>query len=87
MNLEKLFKVLVMGGALIGCDAEAPSPDAAASDAAAVDATDAVAVDATEGMETDAMVDGGEALCFCPADCCDGPTPKPGIECCWSTSC
>ncbi len=90
MSLDKLFGVLVMGGALLavgGCsdedrdDGQGPltgAPDAAPGSADA----------------TPSPGDGGElAPCFCNVDaCCErdesgAGTLQPGFECCWSTTC
>lgn len=87
MDLSRLFKVLVIGGAVLGCSDETTPTDAsnAGPDAPSVDTS--VQADSA-AADTNADVPAVEGtLCFCPADCCEGGEPKAGIECCWSTSC
>lgn len=96
MDLSRLFKVLVIGGAALGCSDDSSPADASngAVDAPATDApsaTDApvadtnVQADSTPANDVPAV--DGATLCFCPADCCEEGEAKSGIECCWSTSC
>ena len=91
LDLDRLFKVLVIGGAVMGCSDESvvidggenPPQDGNVVDTSAAD-TSAVDTSVATG---DAESPDGNALCFCPADCCEAGEPKAGIECCWSTSC
>ena len=86
MEIGKLFRVLVVGGASLavhGCVTSDESDPDASQDAAAADVS--VMPDATEA-------DAGEveaALCFCNStpECCDGSEVVEGFECCWGTSC
>jgi len=100
MDHAKLFGVLVLGGAMLGlgCGSSAPGPLDAASDDDAVSPAgdggaraDAAAVIADD---TGSTGDSGLEECgFCPnVECCetgpDGtPRERPGLVCCWSTSC
>jgi hypothetical protein len=100
MDHQRLFQVLVIGGALLGggCteapprggdDTGAPEGDAATPDAMAPMADsspgDAAQPDAMPGE----LVECG----FCPNDCCvtDEATgesrERAGFMCCWGTSC
>jgi len=82
---SKLFRVLVMGGAMLGT-ACVSAPAEVGSDGSTPDAA------ADNGEDAGAVED---ELCFCPgpeSTCCEaGPggasVPREGIMCCWGTSC
>ena len=95
MDQTRLFKVLVLGGAMLGmgCLEEAPAPPPE-DDGGAVIADAAMGTDAAMVIPaTDAALQGdaGELTeCgFCPNEVCchtDGTT-RAGMMCCWGTSC
>ncbi len=102
MDASKLFKVLVIGGAMLGLACEpAAVPDEDGGDArdAAPTPGDAALADAASPEDGGSAVapggDAGEPIeCgLCPNDdCCetaaDGTsTTRPGMMCCWGTSC
>ncbi len=85
MEIGKLFRVLVVGGASVAAfscvtsDETDPdeTQDAAVADVSLPDAT------TSDAGEVEA------ALCFCNStpECCDGTDVAEGFECCWGTSC
>lgn len=103
MNISKLFRVLVIGGAMLGCDEPEVPPtdtelvtDAGMGDAMAGDAMRGDAMPTDSGMsEPDATAtdSGGPAAPmnggFCPNEigCDEDGEPRDGFECCWGTSC
>lgn len=90
MDVKRLFGVLVLGGAALGCDDVSPGSDAAVADATMADA---VRVDSStmgdSSADAGAVDAGGEdALVFCPTEeACDAENVRPGFVCCWGTSC
>jgi len=103
MDHGKLFKVLVIGGAMLGmgCLEESPSP-LADSGTALPDASmpsDASVVapgdDAAIGVDAGGDSDAGELIVcgICPnEECCEtdemgNAATRAGMLCCWGTSC
>lgn len=103
---SKLFRVLVLGGALFGAacttdessktGASAPRDDAAAVSDEGVAVADADGADADGADAAEPTVDATveRELCVCEAagECCESDasgasTARPGIECCWGSSC
>lgn len=99
MDPQKLFQVLVVGGALlgVGCTPESmpepePEEDAAVSLDAGSDPADAGEAPADAGATP---ADAGEPMeCgFCPNEvCCEtdeegNSSVREGLVCCWGTSC
>ena len=101
--MTRLFKVLVLGGAM-ACTPETLDPDAAVLDSAVGDSTvvdstvadrggaDASALDGdlsdTDMGVPDAAGQGG--LVLCPGaenEHCPDGVVRDGFECCWGTSC
>jgi hypothetical protein len=86
MEIAKLFRVLVVGGASVAaaCTPSEDPPveeDASVADASAdaMMSADAVPTDDATGMATE---------CFCnTTECCDGANLRDGFICCWGTSC
>lgn len=89
MEFKRLFNVLVIGGAMLGCgDETSPVDSGMASDTSAADTS---AADSQGPVQDVGFADSGGELIdggFCPNDlaCSDGEL-RPGFECCWSTSC
>jgi hypothetical protein len=98
MDHSKLFRVLVIGGAMLGTGCvETPPPaeiDAASDpedggEIAREDAPPAAMDDAGGAGADSGLVECG----FCPNEvCCEddgagGMRTRPGMMCCWSTSC
>ncbi len=90
MDHGKLFGVLVIGGAMLACGGSGPSAvDAATPNRDGGNANDA-APTADDAATTD---DAGAMQCgFCPNEACcemgpDGPRERPGLVCCWGTTC
>ncbi len=91
MNHTKLFRVLVMGGAMLaaGCETEDGGDDGVVGDDASAP------VDASPAVDAQAAASDGGALMecgFCPnEECCvtdeDGTHEREGLMCCWGTSC
>ncbi len=94
MDHHKLFRVLVIGGAVLGTgcfedDAPVATGDAAVvSDAGDTDQSTAIADAAPEAVDA-ALTECG----FCPNEICCGTDEsgasqlREGLVCCWSTSC
>ena len=87
MHGGKLFNVLVLGGAMLGLGCVESAPPAE-------DAGDSPVADSGPGVAPGA--DAGDELMecgFCPNDvCCDTDAAgesvtRPGMMCCWGTSC
>ena len=72
MNIQKLFHVLVVGGALMS--------SGYASDTAEENSL-------TEGPKLQSVFCTSESEKVCEKDKCGNAKVKDGFECCWGTSC
>ena len=93
MNPEKLFKVLVLGGALIATGTL--NAQEVTSDISNEISTEASTQEAASFFEQIVQVKAEGKLTFCkkqnPQQCEQGADgvwkAKPGLVCCWNTSC
>lgn len=78
MEIQKLFRVLVVGGASVaaGCTTTTPQPIADGGPAS----------DAGPGSDAEPLAP-EECFCGSEAECCDGAEVREGFVCCWATSC
>lgn len=88
MDIQKLFRVLVVGGASLASGCSTPSQPTSTGSAGDDDVPDRVAT-AAEPMADEPGAPAEDETCFCndDADCCDGDEVREGFTCCWSTSC
>ncbi len=91
-DVAKLFKVLVIGGAMLACDEPVdPLADAHVTDGGVMNDGGVAEDSATEdgavndsAVSDSGLIDGG----FCPNEtACEGGVLREGFECCWMTTC
>ena len=100
MDCRKLFQVLVIGGAMLGCTESVQTLDSGPTneggDSSASDARAPAADSTVLAQDSDASVptNGDPVDCgFCPNEvCCESDESgsselRDGFVCCWGTSC
>jgi hypothetical protein len=81
MKTNKLFQALVVTGALMGANAMANSPSSAETERLLA------SLEAGSALEKTRVFCNSKDPEVCVSIGCGLGKPKPGLECCWGTSC